>query len=157
MKEGEKGGERHKGLKKISSNDAKIKNHIKKAIHNFNAISDFHELGYSDWSASACFYALYHCLLAILAKYGYESRNQNCTFAFVEDKIIKGELSITVEDLKEIFDKDIKEDIESSDKLLDLREKMQYSIKTSMEEREFEELKKRTKELFDKLRQELEK
>jgi len=37
-----------------------------------------------------------------------------------------------------------------------MREKMQYSIKTALEQEEFIELKKRTKELFDKLRRDIE-
>ncbi|GBE20559.1 hypothetical protein BMS3Abin17_01300 [archaeon BMS3Abin17] len=41
LKEGEK-GERHKGLKKINPSEEYISGHIKKAIHNFNAIDVFY-------------------------------------------------------------------------------------------------------------------
>jgi uncharacterized protein (UPF0332 family) len=157
FKEGEKGGERHKGLKKIGLNESLIDEHLKKAIHNFNAITEFKNIGYSDWSASAAFYALYHCLLALLIKFGYQSRNQNCTFAFVEDLINKRKISLELEELKEIFDKDITENLAHSEKILDIRENMQYSSKTSMEEEEFNTLKQRTKVLLDKLRMEIEK
>ena len=34
---------------------------------------------FPDWAVSASFYSMYHCLLAILVKHGYESRNQECT------------------------------------------------------------------------------
>jgi|SRR3989338_5392030 len=156
LKEGEK-GERHKGLKKIGISQEIIKGHIKKAIHNFNAMDIFHKAGFSDWSASASFYCLYHCLLALIAKKGFESRNQSCTFALVEDMINKKEVSITKEELKDIFDKDVMDDIENSNKILDIRENMQYSIKTTLEEKEFAVLRERTKVLFDKLRIESEK
>jgi len=117
----------------------------------------FHDLDYGDWSASAAFYSLYHGLLAILAKHGYESRNQSCTFALIEDCIVKGDLEhLTTTDLKEIFDRDITEDIAHSPKILDIRERMQYSTKTTLTEEEFKLLKARTKELLDKIRLELE-
>ena len=57
-------------------------------------------------------------------------------------------------DLKEIFDKEI--NMVDSHKILDIREKMQYGTKTTLAESEFQVLKKRTKEIFDKIRQELE-
>jgi len=157
FKEGETGGERHKGLKKAEPNQNLIDKHLKKAAHNLNAMTDFKNIGYSDWSASASFYALYHCLLALLLKQGYQSRNQNCTFAFVEDLIIKEKISLTVEDLKEVFDKDVTENLEHSEKILDVREAMQYSFRTSLNDEEFNRLLGRTKLLFDKLRREVEK
>lgn len=129
--EGERGKERHKGLRKISPNTETAKAHLTKAIHNFEAMKRFHELGYSDWSVSAAFYTLYHGLLAILVQRGYESRNQSCTFALIEDFINKGEVKeLSIADLKNIFDKDITEDIDHSTKILDLRERMQYSTHT---------------------------
>ena len=198
FKEGERGGERHKGLREIGLNEDLIEKHLKKAGHNLNAVTEFRNIGYSDWSASAAFYALYHCLLALLINpreksvafmrrldtrifpgshqtndklhplgwstnlkglviFGYQSRNQTCTFAFIEDLIIKGKISLKLEELKEIFDKDIAENLAHSEKILDIRENMQYSFKTSMEEEEFNKLLERTKILFDKIRREIEK
>lgn len=155
--EGVKGGERHQGLRKIKPNTDIVQGHLAKAVHNFEAMTSFHDLQYSDWSASASFYALYHCLLALLAQRGYESRNQSCTFALIDDFITKGDIKhLTLADLKEIFDKDVTIDLEHSSKILDIRERMQYSTRTTLAEEEFQVLKKRTKELFDKIRLELE-
>ncbi|OGJ19936.1 hypothetical protein A3K73_03170 [Candidatus Pacearchaeota archaeon RBG_13_36_9] len=81
-------------------------------------------MGYSDWSASAAFYSLYHCLLALLVKFGYQSRNQSCTFAFVEELINAKKISISLEDLRSIFDKDVEENLAHSEKILDIRENM---------------------------------
>ncbi len=156
LKEGER-TERHKGLRKIEPSQEIINGHIRKAIHNFNAIDAFKNMGYSDWSASASFYSLYHLLLALISKKGFESRNQSCTFALVENMIGIREVSITNEELKEIFDKNITEDLQHSTKILDIREDMQYSIKTELKEQEFLLLKERTKSLFDKIRREIEK
>lgn len=155
MKEGKK-GERHKGLREISPSMEVVQGHIRKAIHNFNAIHNFYSNGYSDWSASAAFYCLYHCLLALITKKGFESRNQSCTFALIENMIENKETSLTKEELKEIFDKDVTENLSHSNRILDIRENMQYSIKTTLEEREFQFLKQRTKFLFDKIRKEVE-
>jgi uncharacterized protein (UPF0332 family) len=156
LKEGMK-GERHKGLRKTDVSMESFKGHIEKAIHNFNAMDFFHQSGYSDWSASASFYSLYHILLAMIAKNGYESRNQSCTFALIEEMIDKKEIKLTKEELKEIYDKDVTYDLAHSNKILDIRERMQYSIKTILEEKEFIVLRDRTKFLFDKLRKDVEK
>ena len=155
--EGKHGGERHQGLKQVIPSQENVQAHLAKAIHNFEAMASFHDLHFSDWSASASFYSLYHGLLAILAKHGFESRNQSCTFAMIEDLIAKGEIkNLTPQDLKEIFDKDLTMDLAHSTKILDIRERMQYSTQTTLAEEEFQILKKRTKELFDKIRLELE-
>ena len=157
LDEGKKGGERHQGLRKTNPSKEEAGGHLAKALHNFQAMTDFHELQYSDWAASAAFYTLYHGLLAILAKQGYESRNQSCTFALVEHLIAKGEVKhLTAADVKEIFDKETTENLEHSTKILDIRERMQYSTQTSLAEEEFKFLKARTKELLDKIRLELE-
>ena len=157
LEEGTRGGERHQGLREIKPTAEAVKGYLTKAIHNFEAITKFHDLQCSDWSASAAFYSLYHGLLAILAQRGYESRNQSCTFALIEDFIIREEIKhLSKTDLKEIFDKDATADLAHSNKILDIRERIQYSTRTMLAEEEFQILKKRTKELFDKIRLELE-
>ena len=158
LDEGKKGGERHQGIKETKPNKEAENGHLAKALHNFQAMADFHGLRYTDWAASAAFYTLYHGLLAILAKQGYESRNQSCTFALVEHLISKGAVkNLSASDIKEIFDKETTESLEHSTKILDIRERMQYSTQTSLAEEEFKLLKARTKELLDKIRLELEK
>ncbi len=155
--ESKREGERHQGLRRIILSAENEQAHLAKALHNFGAVTNFHNFGYSDWSASAAFYALYHGLLAILARHGYESRNQSCTFALLEDLIVKSAIKeLTVVDLKEIFDKDVTVDLAHSAKILDIRERMQYSTQTILAEDEFQILKKRTKALLDKIRLELE-
>jgi uncharacterized protein (UPF0332 family) len=155
--EGQKGGERYQGLRKIKPSPEIAQGHLVKAIHNFEAMTRFHDLQYSDWSAGAAFYALYHGLLALLAQHGYESRNQSCTFALIEDLIKKSDIKkISLSDIKEIFDKDVTVNLAHSNKILDIRERMQYSTKTALAEEEFQTLKKRVKELFDKIRLEIE-
>ncbi len=54
------------------------------------------EKGIYDWALNVGFYSLYHCFLAILWKYGYNSRNQSCTIAvilkLIDDKKIDKDL-----------------------------------------------------------------
>ncbi|HLD04483.1 MAG TPA: HEPN domain-containing protein [Candidatus Nanoarchaeia archaeon] len=157
LEEGAKGDERHQGLRRVSPNDELAKKHLTKALHNLEAMTALHDLHYSDWSASTAFYTIYHGLLAVLARYGYESRNQFCTLSLIEEFIKEGKLKhLTLTDVKEIFDKNTDQDLEHSSKILDIRERMQYSVKTSLAEEEFQLLKKRTKALFDKIRLDLE-
>jgi len=86
------GGKKHRGLVKTSPDLDRANNHILKAEHNLRAIDYFNKGGFSDWSMSAVFYTIYHCFLAISLKFGYESRNQECTIALIkwlkEDKKI---------------------------------------------------------------------
>ena len=154
LKEGEH-GIKHKGLRKIKPNKEISINHLKKADHNYKAMIFFYKNGFSDWSASAAFYTLYHCLLGILAKNGYESRNQSCTFALIENLILTGKVKeISADDLKEIFDFNAESNLES-DKILDVREDMQYSAETILKDEAYTKLKEKTTFLFNKLRLEL--
>ena len=70
---------------------------------------------------------------------------------------LNNEINLTKGELKEIFEKDITNNLRHSKQILDIRENMQYSIKTVMEDQEFLDLKERTKKLFDKIRTEIEK
>ena len=58
----------HRGLVEVSPSKEIAKNHINKAQHNLEAALFFHDNGYSDWSASAFFYCLYHSFLGIIRK-----------------------------------------------------------------------------------------
>ena len=73
----------HRGLIKIKPNIGKSREHISKSEHYFNATEYLKKGNYSDIGASTIFYCMYHCLLAIAAKFGYESGNQECTFALI--------------------------------------------------------------------------
>ncbi|HLC75088.1 MAG TPA: hypothetical protein VJH88_04510, partial [Candidatus Nanoarchaeia archaeon] len=70
---------KHRGLLKVDPNTDEAKKHLTKAEHNLIGITKFKEIGFSDWSMSAGFYCIYHCFLAIAARFGYETSNQTCT------------------------------------------------------------------------------
>jgi len=50
--------------------------HVKKSEYNYGVVQTLEKLKINDWALNVGFYAIYHCFLAILAKYGYESRNK---------------------------------------------------------------------------------
>ena len=84
----------HRGLIKIKPNLNIAREHIKKAEHYLLA-SDYLKKGnFSDISASTIFYSVYHCLLAIATKLGYESGNQDCTFALIYNLIEDKKISL---------------------------------------------------------------
>ncbi len=86
-------GRKHWGLLKITPDMTEAEDHIAKAQHNLLAIDYFDKGDFSDWSMAAVFYCVYHCFLAIAVKFGYESRNQECTISLVrylkEQKLIE--------------------------------------------------------------------
>lgn len=85
LKQGEK-GERHTGLRETSPDKEEASRHVNKAHHNLKAFDHNREL-FPDWAVSTAFYAMYHALLAVLFRLGYESRNQECTVNAVEHLI----------------------------------------------------------------------
>ena len=71
-----KEGDKHRGLIKIKPDVNKARNHLLKADHFLKATIHLKKGNFSDICTSTLFYAIYHSLLAIIAKFGYESRNQ---------------------------------------------------------------------------------
>lgn len=139
---------KHRGLLKSNPNSDEAKKHLTKAEHNLNGITKFKEVGFSDWSLSAGFYCIYHCFLAIAAKFGYESANQTCTISLMRflkenNKIKLDEKFIELLEYKEM--EDIRED-----SIIDLREDYTYGVQISVkDEAKINGLKKICKELID--------
>ena len=87
-------GKKHRGLLKKEIDKEEAIKHIRKAEHNLSAAEYFNKGGFSDWSMSAVFYCIYQCFLAIASKFGYESRNQECTISLIKWLKEKGEIDI---------------------------------------------------------------
>ncbi|MBI2112535.1 hypothetical protein HYT52_03305 [Candidatus Woesearchaeota archaeon] len=90
-------GKKHRGLVKVNSNLEKARDHLAKAERNLKATLYFQKGGFTDWCSSSLFYVIYHCFLAILAKFGYETRNQECTFALIVSLIEDKKITIDLE------------------------------------------------------------
>ncbi|MBS1267299.1 MAG: hypothetical protein MAG795_01271 [Candidatus Woesearchaeota archaeon] len=74
---------KHRGLIKINPSVKSAEEHIAKAEHYLKAIFRVKD-DFSDIAVSHAFYSLYQCFLAIAAKFGYESANQQCTISLIE-------------------------------------------------------------------------
>ena len=64
--------------------------HLEKSKYNYGVLQTLERLKIYDWALNVGFYAIYHCFLGILSKYGYNSKNQLCTITvllkIIEDK-----------------------------------------------------------------------
>ena len=78
----EKKGKKHKGLL-ITKPDNKIsEEYIRKAKLNLELCDFYKQKGFDYKIPEEWFYTLYYCALAILSKFGVESRSQKCTAYF---------------------------------------------------------------------------
>ena len=83
------------------------------------------------------FYVMYHCCLAIITKFGYESRNQECTLALIEKLIEENKI---VSDFKRYIDT-IKPGTENEEGvIMAMREKYQYTPVVEIDIKKIEEL-----------------
>jgi uncharacterized protein (UPF0332 family) len=136
---------KHRGLIKIKPNKETARQHIKKAEHNLNAMLHFKK-GFSDWCGSAAFYSVYHSLLAIITKFGYESRNQECTFALIYKLIEDDKIKID----KEIIEKiSLLKPGEEHLTIVRIREQLQYGTNLSIEDNIFNEFFELAKKMLE--------
>ena len=123
--------QKHRGLVKTAPNIEEARKHIEKAEHNLRAISYFNKGGFSDWSMSAGFYCIYHCFLAIGCKFGYESRNQECTIALMRTLKEDGTINIDNKFIEALEESNESERQESS--VIEKREFYTYGTSQSAE------------------------
>jgi len=147
-----KESDKHRGLIKINPDIEEARRHLEKSEHYLKATNLLKKENFSDISASTVFYSMYHCLLAITAKFGYESGNQECTFAVIHNLI---------EDKKIDFEKELLDKIALSldaekggnKTSINLREQYQYGTELSLEENLYQELFKLAKTIIAKTRE----
>ena len=139
--------ENAKRMRKIKPNDKLSKEHIEKAKHNLKA-ADYNVQGhFDDWAVSQSYYAMYHALLAILFKKGFESKNHECTISTVEFLIESKEIDLSMEDIsfirttEQMTTKDAKS----------LREEFQYGTKTNVNKVLLTELLQKSKSIVEKV------
>ena len=142
----------HRGLIKTQENIELAQKHITKAEHNLKAAIYFEKGGFSDWSVSAFFYSIYHCFLAILRKFGYESRNQECTMAVIDMLKEEGKIDIDEKFINTLKITKAEEMHESN--IIKLREEFQYNTDLNFKEKEeFNKLIELCKEAINKTRE----
>ena len=128
----------HRGLVQAKPDLEKANDFIKKAEHYLKATEYLKEGNFSDISASTVFYSIYHCLLAIAEKFGYGSRNQDCTFALIYSLIEDGKIDFDVNILNRIASLDQKQGDEKT--TVGVREQFQYGTELSLKDSLYEEL-----------------
>ena len=123
--------------------------HVKKSEYNYGVVQTLERLKIYDWAFNVGFYAIYHCFLAILAKYGYESRNQACTITVLLTLINDKKLDLD-KDLVTQFDTlDVEKNI-TNPTVRERRELSTYGVETSIDLQQL----KRIKELILKVQRE---
>lgn len=142
--------QKHRGLIETSTDRELAYQHLAKAEDNFKAALYFEKGGFTDWSVSAGFYCTYHCLLAALAKYGYESRNQECTLAAIEYLIEQKKLVLDKKFVEALKQYDEAERHEAT--VIELREILQYGIGVQAESKELIKIKELCRELIDTMK-----
>jgi len=80
----EKKGRKHKGLLITQPSDKTAKEYLSKAKANLELCDFYKEKGFDYKIPEEWFYTLYYCALAILSKFGIESRSQKCTAHFLK-------------------------------------------------------------------------
>jgi len=138
---------RHRGLVKNKSDYAKAKEYLQKAEHYLKATEYLKKGDFSDIGASTVFYSMYHCLLAIAAKHGYDSRNQECTFALIYYLIEEGRIDLEPEIINKIASLETKNDEDTSVKI---RERYQYGTEFTVREDLYNKLVGLAKEVLSK-------
>ena len=114
--------------------------HIKKSEYNYMVLQKLENLKIYDWALNIGFYSIYHCFLAILAKYGYESRNQACTMTVLLNLINEGKLNLD-KDLVVQFDTlDVEKDI-TNPTARESRELSTYGVETSIDLQQLNKIK----------------
>lgn len=128
-------GRKHRGLVKVMPDNKLAAEYVGKAEHNLEFFLIAKKNGFYDWAINIGFYVTYHCCLAIITKFGYESRNQDCTLAAVESLIEEGKVD---KDFKVYVDA-ISPDM-GEDKVIPIREKYQYTPIIEIDKQKVEEL-----------------
>lgn len=131
-----------KGMKKIPADVNLARKHIRTAQEDLQACDYLEQGGYTRWCAPAIFYTVYHCFLAVLAKEGYETENQDCTFAFIATLIEKGTFPLSMEKLEKIMSYDVEEGLRG------FRERFQYGVEGAVDKELLLEMKTLAKEIL---------
>lgn len=136
-------------LMKTKSDIVLAQKHIKKSEYNYGVVQSLEKLKKYDWALNVGFYSIYHCFLALLAKYGYESRNQTCTITALLTLIDEKKLDLDKDLITQFDTLDVEKSI-TSPTVRESREMSTYGVKTSIDLQQL----KRTKELIIKVQRE---
>ena len=126
----EEKGKKHKGLFIVEPSLKKAEEYLDKARDSLRFCEIFKNAGSDYTIPEEWYYSLYYCALAILCKFGVETRSQRCTALFVKYVQEKGLIEFDNEFIKKIMvykEKDKKTAV-------DEREEARYGPKIKMKE-----------------------
>jgi len=83
-KEEEQKGRKHKGLLVTEPSKEKAKEYLDRARDSLRFCDIFKKMGADYKIPEEWYYALYYCALAILCRFGVETRSQRCTALFLK-------------------------------------------------------------------------
>ena len=138
---------------KVKPDIEEAKKHILKAEHNFKAIIAAEKAGLTDWSVNAAFYTVYHCFLALITKFGYESRNQECTIALIRKLRAENKIMIDKSIINSL-EPEGHEALQESN-IIQMREDFQYGTDTSIESQKLKNLKELCKKAIEQTKKEI--
>jgi len=131
LEKGKAAKRKHRGLRAIEPDTKESKSHLEKAEHNIDFMEEVKKLKrFNDWIFPAAFYSMYHACLAILENFGYESRNQECTFTALKKLIKEGKIGLSLDEIATI--RNIEKNIDEED-MKTLREDFQYGTQVKAE------------------------
>ncbi len=136
-------------LTKIKPNLDLAQKHLKKSEYNYGVMQTLEKLKIYDWALNTGFYSIYHCFLAILLKYGYESKNQSCTITLLLSLIVQNKLNLDRDLVLQFDTLEIEKDLIGPTVRTE-REISTYGVETSID---LQQLKK-IKELIVKVQRE---
>ena len=128
----EKKGKKHKGILIVKPDSKKAEEYVGKAKINLELCEVYKQKGFDYKIPEEWFYTLYYCALAILSKFGVESRSQRCTAEFLRYVKDKGLVDYDDEFIERITVHKEKDEVSDVDK----RESARYS--SSVKSREIE-------------------
>jgi len=136
---------RKKLILSVKPNEENIKGHIDKAKHYLQAMDYNIQGDFKDVAVANAFYAMYHALLALLYKHGYEARAQECAINTAQYLIAEKKIDLDIRYIDIIRRTDRSKGMDAKS----LREEFQYGIETSVQEAILKELKKNAIELVE--------
>ena len=143
----EKRGKKHKGLLVVKLDSKVAEEYVNEAKINLELCELYKLKGFDYKIPEEWFYTLYYCALAILSKFGVESRSQRCTAEFLRYVKNKGLIDYDDEFIERITvykEKDEKSDV-------DKRENARYgsSVKSKEIESQYDYMNKICKRAID--------
>lgn len=127
-------------LKKVKSDNNLAKAHLAKSEYNKGVMKILEKAQKYDWALNLGFYSIYHCFLAILAKHGFESRNQACTITAILKLIQYNKIELD-KDLILQFDTLDAHKETTAPTIRESRETSTYGVKTNINTDQLEKVK----------------